>query len=205
MNEKSVDATALFNIGYGLYVVTTNDGEKDNGMIVNAVMQVTSNPNRVAITVNKSNYSHGVMRRTQIMNINCLSVKTPFSVFERFGFKSGKDTDKFDGQNVVRSKNGLAILPEYANSFISLKIDEYVDLDTHGMFICNVTEAKNISSDETMTYTYYHKNVKPKPSTEKKKGYVCKICGYVYEGDTLPEDFVCPLCKHGAEDFEPLK
>lgn len=199
------DLTALFNIGYGLYVVTSNDGKKDNGLIVNTVTQVTNTPNRVAVTINKENYSHHVIKQTGKMNINCLSTDAPFSVFENFGFKSGRNTDKFENCEPLRSDNGLVFLPRYINSFMSLKVEQYVDLDTHGMFICSVTEARVISNQETMTYTYYLNNVKPKPETEGKKGYVCKICGYVYEGDTLPEDFICPLCKHGVADFEEIK
>lgn len=198
------DLTALFNIGYGLYVITSNDGKKDNGLIVNTVTQVTNTPNRIAVTINKENYSHHIIKQTGVMNINCLSVDAPFSVFENFGFKSGRNTDKFAGEEQLRSDNGLIFLRRYINSFMSLKVEQYVDLDTHGMFICSVTEARVISDAETMTYTYYQKNVKPKPETEGKKGFVCKVCGYVYEGDTLPEDYVCPLCKHGAADFEPI-
>lgn len=199
------DLTALFNIGYGLYVVTSNDGKKDNGLIVNTVSQVTNSPNRIAVTINKDNYSHHVIKQTGKMNINCLSVDAPFSVFENFGFRSGRNVDKFEGSEPLRSDNGLAFLPRYINSFMSLKVEQYVDLDTHGMFICSVTEARVISDVETMTYTYYQKNVKPRPQTEGKKGFVCKVCGYIYEGDELPEDFLCPLCKHGAADFEPIK
>ena len=199
------DLKALFNIGYGLYVVTSNDGKKDNGLIVNTVTQVTSTPNRIAVTINKDNYSHHVIKQTGKMNINCLTVDAPFSIFEQFGFVSGRNVDKFKNENVLRSDNGLVFLPRYINSFMSLKVEQYTDLDTHGMFICSVTEARVISDKETMTYTYYHNNVKPKPNTEGKKGYVCKICGFVYEGDTLPEDFVCPLCKHGAVDFEEIE
>lgn len=199
------DLTALFNIGYGLYVVTSNDGKKDNGLIVNTVSQVTNSPNRIVVTINKDNYSHHVIKQTGKMNINCLSVDAPFSVFENFGFRSGRNVDKFEGSEPLRSDNGLAFLPRYINSFMSLKVEQYVDLDTHGMFICSVTEARVISDVETMTYTYYQKNVKPRPQTEGKKGFVCKVCGYIYEGDELPEDFICPLCKHGAADFEPIK
>lgn len=199
------DLTALFNIGYGLYVVTSNDGKKDNGLIVNTVTQVTNSPNRIAVTINKDNYSHHVIKQTGKMNINCLSVDAPFSVFENFGFRSGRNVNKFEGSEPLRSDNGLAFLPRYINSFMSLKVEQYVDLDTHGMFICSITEARVISDTETMTYTYYQKNVKPRPQTEGKKGFVCKVCGYIYEGDELPEDFICPLCKHGAADFEPIK
>ena len=199
------DLSALYNIGYGLYVVTSNDGKKDNGLIVNAVTQLTDSPNRVAVTINKANYSYHVINQTKKMNVNCLSTDAPFAVFEKFGFQSGRNTDKFAGCEPLRSDNGLIFLPRHINSFMSLEVVQYVDLDTHGMFICEVTEARVINDDPTMTYAYYHENVKPKPDTEGKKGFVCKICGYIYEGDTLPEDFICPLCKHGAADFEPIQ
>ncbi len=199
------DLTALFRIGYGLYVVTSNDGKKDNGLIVNTVTQVTNTPNQIAVTVNKDNYSHHIIKNTGVMNINCLTVDAPFSVFERFGFASGRNTDKFADCDVLRSDNGLVFLPRYINAFMSLKVEQYVDLGTHGMFICSITESRVISDRETMSYAYYQSNVKPKPETEGKKGYVCKICGYVYEGHPLPEDFICPLCKHGASDFEPIE
>ncbi len=198
------DMKALFRIGYGLYVVTCNDGKKDNGLIVNTVTQVTSTPNRIAVTINKENYSHHVISQSGKMNINCLTVDAPFAVFEKFGFVSGRNVDKFADCTPLRSDNGLVFLPRYINAFLSLQVEQYVDLDTHGMFICSVTEARVLSERETMTYSYYQENVKPKPQTEGKKGYVCKICGYVYEGEPLPEDFICPLCKHGAADFEPI-
>ena len=199
------DLTALFRIGYGLYVVTSNDGKKDNGLIVNTVTQVTNTPNRIAVTINKDSYSHHVIKGTGKMNVNCLTTDAPFSVFEAFGFRSGRNTDKFANCEPLRSDNGLVFLPRYINAFLSLDVEQYVDLGTHGMFICSVTEARVISNKETMTYTYYQNNVKPKPDTQGKKGFVCKVCGYVYEGDTLPDDFVCPLCKHGAADFEPIQ
>lgn len=198
------DLTALFNIGYGLYVVTTNDGTRDNGLIVNTVSQVTNTPNRIAVTVNKQNYSFHTIQKTGVLNVNCLDVSAPFSLFQRFGFQSGRTVDKFAGMEVLRSDNGLAFLPRYINSFMSLKVESYVDMDTHGMFICTVTEARVMSDAETMTYTYYQKNVKPKPETEGKHGFVCKVCGWIYEGDELPDDIICPLCKHGAADFEPI-
>ncbi len=198
------DLTALFNIGYGLYVITSNDGKKDNGLIVNTVTQVTNTPNRVAVCINKDNYSHHIIKQSGIMNINCLTVDAPFSVFEKFGFVSGRNVDKFEGDTPLRSDNGLIFLPRYINAFMSLKVEQYVDLETHGMFICSITESRVISNKETMSYTYYQANVKPKPNTENKQGYVCKICGYVYEGENLPDDFICPLCKHGASDFEKI-
>ena len=198
------DLTALFRIGYGLYVVTSNDGKKDNGLIVNTVIQLTDTPNRVAVNINKANYSHHVIKQTGMLNVNCLSTEAPFSVFQQFGFQTGRSVDKFAGQTVHRSDNGLVFLDKYINAFMSLKVEDYVDLGTHGMFICSVTEARVMSNQETMTYTYYQNNVKPKPETEGKKGFVCKVCGYIYEGDELPADFICPLCKHGAADFEPI-
>lgn len=198
------DPSALFNIGYGLYVVTSNDGRRDNGLIVNTVSQVTNTPNMVAVTINKENYSHHIIKQTKKLNVNCLSIDAPFSIFERFGFVSGRNQDKFANFKPNYSDNGLAVLPRYINSFISLKVEQYVDLNTHGMFICLITESRIITSMETMTYTYYQNNVKPKPQNEQK-GYVCKVCGYVYEGESLPDDFICPLCKHGASDFEKIK
>ena len=198
------DMTALFRIGYGLYVVTSNDGKKDNGLIVNTVTQLTDTPNRIAVNINKANYSHHVIRQTGVLNVNCLSVDAPFSVFQQFGFQTGRSVDKFAGQKVYRSGNGLVFLDKYINAFMSLKVEQYVDLGTHGMFICSVTEARVMNDLDTMTYTYYQKNVKPQPETEGKKGFVCKVCGYIYEGDELPDDFICPLCKHGAADFEPI-
>lgn len=202
-NKK--DMTALFKIGYGLYVVTSNDGNKDNGLIVNTVTQLTDNPYRVAVNINKENYSHHVIKQTGVMNVNCLSVEAPFEIFQRFGFQSGRQADKFEGMEKLHSDNGLVFLPKYINAFMSLKVEQYVDLGTHGMFICSVTEARVMSDKDTMTYTYYQKNVKPKPQTEGKKGFVCKVCGFIYEGDELPDDYICPLCKHGVADFEPIE
>ena len=198
------DMTALFKIGYGLYVVTSHDGTKDNGLIVNTVSQLTDNPQRVAVNINKRNYSHDVIKKTGVLNVNCLDVSAPFSVFQTFGFQSGRTADKFAGIDELRSDNGLRFLPRYINAFMSLKVENYIDLGSHGLFICSVTEARVISDRDTMTYTYYQNHVKHKPQTEGKKGFVCKVCGWVYEGDTLPDDIVCPLCKHGAADFEPI-
>ena len=198
------DLNALFNIGYGLYVVTSSDGQKDNGLIVNTVTQVTNTPNRVAITINKENYSHHLIRQTGMMNVNCLDITAPFALFQNFGFQSGRAVDKFAGMEELRTDNGLRFLPMHINAVMSLKVENYVDLDTHGMFICTVTEARVMSNKETMSYTFYQNNLKPQPETEGKKGYVCKVCGWVYEGEPLPDDIICPLCKHGAADFEPI-
>lgn len=205
MKEKNLDMTALFKIGYGLYVVTSNDGKKDNGLIVNTVTQLTSNPVKIAVTINKSNYSHDVIKASGIMNVNCLSTEAPFKVFEAFGFVSGRDVNKFEGCTPSRSSNGLVVLPKYINSYMSLTVESYLDFGTHGMFVCALDEAEVLSDVETMSYSYYHKNVKPKPKTENKKGYICKICGFIHDEPELPDDFTCPICKHGAEDFEPIE
>ncbi len=199
------DLSALYKIGYGMYVVTSNDGKKDNGLILNTLVQVSDSPNRIAVNINKENYSHHVIKQTGKMNVNCLSVDAPFSVFENFGFQSGRNVDKFANCLPNRSDNGLVFLPRYINAFMSLKVENYVDLGTHGMFICSVTEARVMNDKDSMTYAYYHENVKPKPETEGKNGWVCKVCGYIYEGESLPEDYICPLCKHGAADFEPIE
>lgn len=199
---SSIDTNALHSIGYGLYVLTTNDGERDNGCVVNTVLQAASTPLTVTVSISKANLTHDTAKKTCKMNVNCLTVGTPFSVFENFGFRSGRDTDKFDGVPSWRGENGLLFLTDNVNAIMSLEVRDYVDLGSHGLFICDVTAAFKISDDESVTYAYYHKNIKPKPSAPKKKGYVCKICGYFHEGDSLPEDFVCPICKHGSEDFE---
>ena len=206
MNAQMMDPRALFNIGYGLYVVTTKgDDGRDNGLILNSVMQLTSTPEQIAVCVNKQNFSHDTIKNTGKMNVNCLSVKAPFKVFENFGFRSGRDSDKFEGCEPLRSENGLIVLPHYINSYMSLEVKSYVDLGTHGMFICTVTESRVISDEETMSYTYYHKNVKPKKSEVKKnKGYICTVCGYIHDEEPTP-DFVCPICKHDASVFEPLE
>lgn len=199
------DQKALFKLGYGLYVVTVNDGVRDSGLIVNTVMQQTGEPCLVSVTVSKANYSHDVIKNTGKMNVNCLTEGAPFSVFETFGFQSGREVDKFKDGVKRRSENGLAVLTESVNAFLSLEVEQYLDLGTHGLFLCRVTESEVLGSDPSMTYAYYHAKVKPKPQTAQKKGYVCKICGYVYEGEPLPPDFICPWCKHGAEAFEPIK
>lgn len=201
--SNKINPTALFNIGYGLYIVTAREGDKDNGCIVNAVTQLTDKKLRVAVTINKANLTHDMVKNTGVMNVNCLTEETPFAIFEYFGFQSGRNVDKFVSPNLHRSDNGLVIQPNYSNAFFSLKVEQEVDLDSHTLFICEVTEAKVLSDKPTMTYAYYHQNVKPKPE-KKSKGWVCKVCGYVYEGEELPDDFICPLCKHGKDAFEKI-
>lgn len=205
--ENNIDSKVMHKLSYGLFVLTAKDGSKDNGCIINTVMQVTSSPNRIIAVVNKANYTHDMIAKTGEFNVSVLTTAAPFEVFKRFGFASGRDTDKFAGDsNEVRSRNGIRYVPEYANAYMSAKVIEMVDVGTHTIFVADVTEAKVLSDEKSVTYEYYFANIKPKPEAkpEKKKGFVCKICGYVYEGEELPADFICPWCKHGAEDFEPL-
>lgn len=200
-----IEPTAMFKLSYGLFVLTAKDGNKDNGCIINTVMQVTDSPKRISIAVNKANFTHDMILKTGVFNVSVLSEEAKFGIFERFGFSSGRDTDKFDNfNNISRSENGLVYLTESANALLSGRVIDTRDCGTHTEFFADVTEAKVLSDTPSMTYQYYFDNVKPKPQ-KKVKGYVCKICGYVYEGETLPPDFICPLCKHGAEDFEPIK
>ena len=202
---KPIEQNAMFALSYGLYVLTAKEGEKDNGCIINTVMQQTDSPKRVSITVNKENYTCGMIERTGVFNISVLSQDAPFAVFEHYGFHSGRDTDKFAGTDVQRAANGLSYLPQNTKAFLSCKVIKTVEFETHVLFIADVTEARELSSVPAMTYSYYFENVKPKPAAlSEQKGWVCKICGYVYEGEELPADFICPLCKHGAEDFEKL-
>ena len=201
-----VDKSALFRIGYGLYVITVHDGEKDSGCIVNSVGQAADKPLCVSVCINKANYTHEVAAKTGVLNVNCLSVDAPFSVFQQFGFQSGRTADKFgdSAKNAPRSANNLIVLPQYVNAFMSLKVAKTVDLGSHTLFLCEVTEAKSLSKTDSMSYAYYRQNVKPKPQV-KKTGWVCKVCGYVYEGEELPEDYICPICKHDASAFEKLQ
>ena len=200
-----IDNTALFKFEYGLYLVTTKD-EKDNAMIINSATQLTDSPLQVGVTINKSAYSHDIIIKTKKLNLCPLTQSAPFSLFENFGFKSGRECDKFEGIEFERSENGLAVITKHINSYLSLEVTSTVDLGSHTLFICTVTEAKVINDSKTMTYAYYHAYTKPKPqSNTKAKGYVCTICGYVYEGDSLPPDYVCPLCNHGAQFFEKLE
>ena len=202
----SMDPAAFFKLSYGLFVLTAREGEKDNGCIINTTQLLTDTPKRITIAVNKQNLTHDMILRTGVFNVSVLTEKVPFKVFQHFGFQSGRDTDKFAGWQGPRSANGLCYLPEYTNALLSGRVISTADYGTHTLFVAEVTEARILSEEPSVTYSYYFQHIKPKPQpqAEQKKGFVCKICGYVYEGDTLPEDFVCPLCKHGAADFEPL-
>ena len=202
----SLDPTALFSISYGLYVLTAHDGNRDCGCILNSVIQLTEKPLRLAVSVNKSNHTAGAIQKDGRLNLSVLNENAPFSVFTRFGFQSGRDVDKFAGSNDPVSENGLRYLDEVANTLLSAKVEQVIDCGTHLLFIAEVTETKKLNAVPSMTYSYYHANVKPRKKTEEKpkRGYVCRICGYFHEGEELPEDFICPLCKHGAVDFEPV-
>lgn len=199
-----IEKTAAFKLSYGLFVLTARDGEKDNGCIVNTVFQVTDNPFKISVTVNKNNYTHDMIKKTGVFNVSVLTESVPFSVFQHYGFKSGRDTEKINSSTMPRSENGVVYLSAFTNAFMSAKVVEETDCGTHTMFIAEVTEAQTLSDERSVTYQYYFDNIKPKPQPQKKKGFVCQICGYVYEGDELPEDFVCPICKHGADAFKPL-
>ena len=201
----SIQNEAMFKLSYGLFVLTAKDGDKDNGCIINTAMKITDKPLQIAVCVNKSNFTHDMIVKSGKLNLSVLSEKADFEIFKRFGFVSGRDTDKFaDFFDVKRSGNDLLYVTKGVNSFMSAQVVSVVDCGTHSMFIAEVNEAKVLSEDKSVTYEYYFANIKPKPE-KKKKGYVCKICGYVYEGENLPEDFICPLCKHPASDFEELE
>ena len=200
-----IESNAMFKLSYGLFVLSAKRENKDNGCIINTVTQITDNPKQISIAVNKANFTHDMILDTGLFNVSVLSADAKFETFKRFGFASGKDTDKFSGfGDTARSENGLLYLTDSVNALLSVKVIDTRDCGTHTEFFAEVTEAKVLSDISSMTYQYYFDNVKPKPQ-KKIKGYVCKICGYVYEGDTLPPDFICPLCKHGAEDFEPIE
>lgn len=200
-----MDNNALFKIGYGLYILTANNGEKDNACIINTVMQVTSNPCQIGIAVNKQNYTAEIIQKTKKFNLSVLTEDADFETFKRFGFQSGRTADKFEGfYDTKRSPNGLIYVTKNTNSYMSAYVKQEVDLGTHILFVAQLVAAEVLSEKPTLTYNFYHENIKPKPRSVNKSGWRCKICGYVYEGDELPADFICPLCKHGREDFEKI-
>lgn len=204
MNKK-----AMYNLTYGLFVLTTRIGDKDNGCIINTAGQVTSTPNRISITVNKENLTHDMIRYSGVFNLSVLSEKAGFDVFRHFGFQSGRAGDKFDGYAACkRSANGLSYITEGTNAFISAKVEQTIDLGTHTMFIASVEDMEVLSADASATYAYYQSSIKPKPEKNQAPGkteWRCTVCGYVYEGEELPPDYICPLCKHPASDFEKVK
>lgn len=197
---------ALYNIEYGLFVITAREGEKDNGCISNSVIQVSSaSPQTIAVSMNKKNFTHDMIARTNLLNVSILTKEVPMNVISHFGFQSGRDVNKFEKCDAVqRSENGLYYIPKYTNAFISGAVKTIVDCGTHSIFIAEITEKQVLSDVESVTYSYYQKNIKPKPETSVKVGWRCKVCGYVYEGEELPADFICPWCKHGAADFEKI-
>lgn len=200
-----MDNKAMFNLSYGLFILTAKDGEKDNGCIVNTVGQVTSQPNRISLTVNKANYTHDMILKTKEFNISVLAENSKFETYKHWGFQSGRNTDKLESISFKRSANGLVYIADETNAFLSAKVVSTLDLGTHTLFIADVTDGEVLSQVPSATYSFYQNNIKPKPaSTEKRKGFICTVCGYIYEGETLPDDFICPVCKHPASDFRPL-
>ena len=200
-----MDTNALFKIGYGLYVLTAHENGKDNGCIINTVMQVTSNPCMIAIAVNKQNYTNGMLSRTRKFNVSTLAEGVKFDLFKRFGFQSGREVNKFEAfYDVKRSNNGVLYITQNTNSYMSAYVQQEIDLGTHTMFIAQLVDSVCFNDIPTVTYDFYQKNIKPKPESTQKSGWRCKICGYIYEGENLPADFICPLCKHGAADFEKI-
>ncbi len=203
---SGIDNKAMHKLSYGLFVLTALDGERSCGCIINTCMQVTETPKQICVCVNKTNYTSELISKTKKLAVSVLTTSVPFAVFERFGFQSGRDTDKFDGFTAYAlTRSGLPYLTENCNAFFEASVKQEIDCGTHIMFIAEINQAEVLSDEQSVTYEYYFANIKPKPEAAKKKGYVCKICGYVHEGEELPPDFVCPWCKHGAEDFEPIK
>lgn len=199
-----MDNKAFYNLTYGLFLLTAKDSDKDNGCVVNTVVQVTTQPNRITVAVNKANYTCEMINKTGEFNVSVLSEKAQFETFKHWGMQSGKNTDKTAGITFSRSENGLIYLAEECNAYLSAKVVSATDLGTHILFLADVTEAQVLSNEKSVTYAFYQSNIKPKAEQPKKKGFICSVCGYVYEGETLPDDFICPWCKHPASDFKPM-
>ncbi len=205
--SPSIDKTAMYTLTYGLFVLSARSGERDNACIVNTVTQIADRPLTIAVSVNKANHTHDMIKESMAFNVSVLTEDTPFSLFEHFGFQSGRDTDKFAGYaEKERAQNGIFYLTKHCSAVLCARVQSVIDCGSHSLFIAALEEAKVLSKAPSLSYAYYHAHVKPKPKPreEKKKGFICKICGFVYEGDELPPDYICPICKHGAEDFEPL-
>ena len=202
-----MDDKALRNLSYGLFVLTAKEGDKDNGCIINTVTQVANTPNRISIAVNKNNYTHDMIKATGKFNVSILDEGTPFDTFKHFGFQSGRDVDKTVGIEFARSENGIIYMTQHANAFLSGDVIETLDVGSHALFVADLVDGAVLNNEKSVTYAYYFDHIKPAPAAqvEKKVGWVCKICGYIYEGDPLPEDFICPICKHPASDFEKLQ
>ncbi|MDY2726238.1 MAG: flavin reductase [Anaerostipes faecalis] len=196
---------AMYKLSYGLFVLSAKNGEKDNGCIVNTVQQVTTSPNRILVAVNKGNFTHDMIMETGTFNVSILSEEATFDTFKHFGFQSGRDVDKLEKfDDYQRADNGIIYLTKGANAYLCAKVFHSIDMGSHTLFLADVTDGDVLNDTESVTYAYYHKNIKPKPEKTKKTGWRCKIFGYVYEGEELPADFICPICKHGAEDFEKI-
>lgn len=207
-----IDNKAIFNISYGLFVLVARQDEKDNACIINVAQQITSDPLQLMICVNKANLTHDMVLRTLKFNLCPLSEEATMKPFQHFGFQSGKTVDKFAESEVeLRTDNGLRYLPKYINSVISCVVTKSIDLGTHTMFIARVMEAKVLTNSPSITYAYYQQYIKPKTAGSgqqvagSKKKWVCEVCGYVYEGDEVPDDFICPWCKHGKSDFKLME
>ncbi len=200
-----MDKKAMYKLSYGLFVLTAQEDGRDNGCIVNTVMQVTSDPNRIIVAVNKANLTHDMIMSTGVFNASVLSEKSKFATYQHWGFQSGHETDKMEGLDLSRSENGLVYIAEETNAYLSAKVVSTMDLGTHTLFLADVTDGAVLSDYASATYAFYQSHIKPaRKPVEKKKGFICTVCGYIYEGDTLPDDFVCPICKHPASDFVPL-
>lgn len=196
--------SALYYLTYGLFVLTAREGERDNGCIINTAIQVTNAPDRVAVVVNKQNFTHDMIMQTGEFNLSILTKKSKFETFRHWGYQSGKDTDKAQGINFARGANQIIYLLDEVNAYLSGRVVSVIDLGTHTLFLAEITEQKVLSREESVTYDYYQKKIKPEPDGKRKKGYICMVCGFIYEGDYLPEDYICPVCKHPAEDFRAL-
>ena len=203
MNKKATRA-----LTYGLFVLTAQEDGRDNGCIINTAQQVTTDPNRITIAVNKANFTHDMVLATGAFNVSVISEEADFALFQHFGFQTGREVDKFAGYaDCVRSENGLYYVTKGTNAYFSAQVENTIDLGTHTLFIANVTDLDVLSGAASATYSYYQSQIKPKPEATKTEGrpaWRCKVCGYIYEGETLPADFICPLCKHPAEDFEKI-
>ncbi len=200
-----MDKKAMHKLTYGLFILTAKEGEKDNGCIVNTVTQVTTEPNRITVAVNKKNYTHDMIQQTGAFNVSILTEDSGFDTYKHWGFQSGAEVNKLKEISFERAENGIVYITDACNAYISAKVVSATDLGTHTLFLADVTDARTLSDGESVTYSYYQKNIKTAPKIEgKKKGFICSVCGYLYEGDTLPKDFICPLCKHPASDFNPI-
>ena len=202
----ALDPNAMFKFSYGLFVLTARDGSKDNGCIINTAIQAASSPLRIALAVNKANLTHDMILKTGAFNLSIISESAPFELFRQFGFSSGRDKDKFsEGAALAeRASNGIYFIKKNTNCMISAALINSYDAGSHTIFTGDAAESAVLSNERSATYQYYFDNIKPKQQKSEKKGFVCKICGYVHEGDDLPADFICPICKHGPQDFERL-